>query len=298
MIAFHPIYVHELPENHRFPMEKYDLLPRQLVHEGTINKNQFFAPGSIQNIHVEAVHCSDYLKRLRNLDISKKEQRTSGFIHNDILIKREWTIMEGTRKAAELAMDANICFNIAGGTHHAFFDRGEGFCLLNDQVIAADWLIKEKKVNKILILDLDVHQGNGTAALCSNRDNIFTFSMHGKNNYPLRKEASDIDIELEDATKDAKYLYQLKQGLEDIVKCFDPEFIFYQAGVDVLESDKLGRLGLSLDGCKERDATVFDFSKQLEVPIVTTMGGGYSKEINTIVEAHANTYRCGYDIRS
>ena len=298
MIAFHPIYVHELPENHRFPMEKYDLLPRQLVHEGTINKNQFFAPGSIQNIHVEAVHCSDYLKRLRNLDISKKEQRTSGFIHNDILIKREWTIMEGTRKAAELAMDANICFNIAGGTHHAFFDRGEGFCLLNDQVIAADWLIKQKKVNKILILDLDVHQGNGTAALCSNRDNIFTFSMHGKNNYPLRKEASDIDIELEDATKDAKYLYQLKQGLEDIVKCFDPEFIFYQAGVDVLESDKLGRLGLSLDGCKERDATVFDFSKQLEVPIVTTMGGGYSKEINTIVEAHANTYRCGYDIRS
>ena len=298
MIAFHPIYVHELPENHRFPMEKYDLLPRQLIHEGTINKNQFFAPGSIQNIHVEAVHCSDYLKRLRNLDISKKEQRTSGFIHNDILIKREWTIMEGTRKAAELAMDANICFNIAGGTHHAFFDRGEGFCLLNDQVIAADWLIKEKKVNKILILDLDVHQGNGTAALCSNRDNIFTFSMHGKNNYPLRKEASDIDIELEDATKDAKYLYQLKQGLEDIVKCFDPEFIFYQAGVDVLESDKLGRLGLSLDGCKERDATVFDFSKQLEVPIVTTMGGGYSKEINTIVEAHANTYRCGYDIRS
>ena len=298
MIAFHPIYVHELPENHRFPMEKYDLLPRQLVHEGTINKNQFFAPGSIQNIHVEAVHCSDYLKRLRNLDISKKEQRTSGFIHNDILIKREWTIMEGTRKAAELAMDANICFNIAGGTHHAFFDRGEGFCLLNDQVIAADWLIKQKKVNKILILDLDVHQGNGTAALCSNRDNIFTFSMHGKNNYPLRKEASDIDFELEDATKDAKYLYQLKQGLEDIVKCFDPEFIFYQAGVDVLESDKLGRLGLSLDGCKERDATVFDFSKQLEVPIVTTMGGGYSKEINTIVEAHANTYRCGYDIRS
>ena len=298
MIAFHPIYVHELPENHRFPMEKYDLLPRQLVHEGTINQNQFFAPGSIQNIHVEAVHCSDYLKRLKNLDISKKEQRTSGFIHNESLIKREWTIMEGTRKAAELAMDANICFNIAGGTHHAFLDRGEGFCLLNDQVIAADWLIKQKKVNKILILDLDVHQGNGTASLCSNRDNIFTFSMHGKNNYPLRKEASDIDIELEDATKDTKYLYQLKQGLEDIMKCFDPEFIFYQAGVDVLESDKLGRLGLSLDGCKERDATVFDFSKQLDVPIVTTMGGGYSKEINTIVEAHANTYRCGYDIRS
>ena len=298
MIAFHPIYIHELPENHRFPMEKYDLLPRQLIHEGTIEQRQFFAPESIKNIHVEAVHCVHYLKRLKNLELTKKEQRTSGFIHNETLIKREWTIMEGTRMAAELAIKNNICFNIAGGTHHAFLDRGEGFCLLNDQVIAAHWLLTEKKVNKILILDLDVHQGNGTAALCTNQDNIFTFSIHGKNNYPLRKEQSDIDIELEDGIKDAKYLHQLKQGIEDVMNCFQPEFIFYQAGVDVLESDKLGRLNLSLEGCKERDAVVFDLSRQLDVPIVTTMGGGYSKEINTIVEAHANTYRCGYDIRS
>ncbi len=298
MIAFHPIYIHELPENHRFPMEKYDLLPRQLIHEGTIEQRQFFAPESINNIHVEAVHSVDYLKRLRNLELTKKEQRTSGFIHNETLIKREWTIMEGTRMAAELAIKNNICFNIAGGTHHAFLDRGEGFCLLNDQVIAAHWLLTQKKVNKILILDLDVHQGNGTAALCTNQDNIFTFSMHGKNNYPLRKEQSDIDIELEDGIKDAKYLHQLKRGIEDVMNCFQPEFIFYQAGVDVLESDKLGRLNLSLEGCKERDAVVFDLSRQLDVPIVTTMGGGYSKEINTIVEAHANTYRCGYDIRS
>ena len=298
MMAFHPIYVHELPDNHRFPMEKYDLLPRQLIHEGTIDQNQFFTPESIQNIHVEAVHCSDYLLRLRNLDITKKEQRTSGFIHNETLIKREWTIMEGTRMAAELAIEKNICFNIAGGTHHAFLDRGEGFCLLNDQVIAAHWLLNQKLVNKILILDLDVHQGNGSAALCNKNDSIFTFSMHGKNNYPLRKELSDVDIELEDGTKDAAYLYQLKEGLDKIMKHFDPEFIFYQAGVDVLESDKLGRLSLSIDACKERDSIVFDLSKQLEVPIVTTMGGGYSKEINTIVEAHANTYRCGYDIRS
>ena len=298
MIAFHPIYVHELPENHRFPMEKYDLLPRQLIHEGTIEQSQFFVPDSIEKVHIEAVHCCDYLRRLVNLETSKKEQRISGFVHNETLIKREWTIMEGTRKAAELAIENNICFNIAGGTHHAFSNRGEGFCLLNDQVIAAQWLLKQKKVNKVLILDLDVHQGNGSAAMCSKEDHIFTFSMHGKNNYPLRKEDSDMDIELEDGIKDAAYLYQLKEGLDHITKCFDPEFIFYQAGVDVLESDKLGRLNLSLDGCKERDIIVFDFSKQLDVPIVTTMGGGYSKEINTIVEAHANTYRSAYDIRS
>lgn len=297
MIAFHPIYVHELPENHRFPMEKYDLLPRQLIHEGTIEKSQFFEPGPMENIHVEAVHSSNYLNRLRSLEITKKEQRISGFVHNETLIEREWTIMEGTRKAAELAMEQNICFNIAGGTHHAFSDRGEGFCLLNDQVIAAQWLINQNLVNKILIIDLDVHQGNGSAALCAKKDNIFTFSMHGKNNYPLRKELSDVDIELEDGTKDAAYLYQLKERLENITKHFEPEFIFYQAGVDVLESDKLGRLNLSIDGCKARDSIVFDYSRQLEVPIVTTMGGGYSEEINRIVEAHANTYRCAYDIR-
>ena len=245
MIAFHPIYVHELPENHRFPMEKYDLLPRQLIHEGTIEQSQFFVPDSIEKVHIEAVHCCDYLRRLVNLETSKKEQRISGFVHNETLIKREWTIMEGTRKAAELAMENNICFNIAGGTHHAFSNRGEGFCLLNDQVIAAQWLLKQKKVNKVLILDLDVHQGNGSAAMCSKEDHIFTFSMHGKNNYPLRKEDSDMDIELEDGIKDAAYLFQLKEGLDHITKCFEPEFIFYQAGVDVLESDKLGRLNLS-----------------------------------------------------
>lgn len=297
MIAFHPIYVHELPENHRFPMEKYDLLPRQLIHEGTIEQSQLFEPSSMENMHIEAVHCGNYLTRLRNLEITKKEQRISGFVHNETLIKREWTIMEGTRKAAELAMEQNICFNIAGGTHHAFSNRGEGFCLLNDQVIAAHWLLNQNLASRILIVDLDVHQGNGSAALCAKQDNIFTFSMHGKNNYPLRKELSDMDIELEDGTKDAAYLYQLKDGLEHITKRFEPEFIFYQAGVDVLESDKLGRLNLSIDGCKARDSIVFDYSRQLEVPIVTTMGGGYSEEINTIVEAHANTYRCAYDIR-
>ena len=297
MIAFHPIYVHELPENHRFPMEKYDLLPRQLIHEGTIEQSQFFTPSSIDNRHVEAVHCGNYLQRLRNLEMTKKEQRVSGFVHNKTLIEREWTIMEGTRKAAELAMTTNICFNIAGGTHHAFSDRGEGFCLLNDQVIAAQWLLDKKLVSNVLIIDLDVHQGNGSAALCAKSNHIYTFSMHGKNNYPLHKQCSDIDIELDDGTKDVNYLNELKMGLERIMKHFEPSFIFYQAGVDVLESDKLGRLSLSLKGCKERDAIVFDFSRQLEVPIVTTMGGGYSKEINTIVEAHANTYRCGYDIR-
>tara|TARA_B100001287_G_C22639146_1_gene509171 strand:+ start:101 stop:940 length:840 start_codon:yes stop_codon:yes gene_type:complete len=279
-------------------MEKYDLLPKQLLHEGTILEEDLMAPKVIENSILERVHCLQYLDDLKNLKISPKAQRQSGFVHSNQLIHREWTIMEGTRMAAEFALQNNIAFNIAGGTHHAFYDRGEGFCLLNDHVIAAQWLLDNKLVSKVLIIDLDVHQGNGTAALCTNNNDIYTFSMHGKNNYPLRKEQSDIDIELEDATKDTKYLYELKKGLEEVMKHFDPEFIFYQAGVDVLESDKLGRLGLTLNGCKERDHIVFDFSKQLDLPIITTMGGGYSQEIKTIVEAHANTFRYGCNIRS
>ena len=297
MIAFHPIYVHELPDNHRFPMEKYDLLPRQLIHEGTVHQNQFFEPDIISENYVEAVHSKVYRKRLKNLELTRKEQRTSGFMHSEMLIRREWTIMEGTRKAAELALENAIAFNIAGGTHHAFSDRGEGFCLLNDHVISANWLLENKKANKILIVDLDVHQGNGTAEMCEKKPNIFTFSMHGKNNYPLHKQVSDLDIETEDGIKDQKYLYELEKSLDHMLKSYEPDFIFYQAGVDVLESDKLGRMSLSLAGCKKRDEMVFNYSKQLECPIVTTMGGGYSHEINTIVEAHANTYRCGYDLR-
>lgn len=298
MIAFHPIYIHQLPENHRFPMDKYDLLPRQLLHEGTATKDDFFTPKVIADKHVADVHCTDYVRRLKQLELNKKEQRTSGFVHSEKLIQREHIIMEGTRMAAEKALQSSIAFNIAGGTHHAFYDRGEGFCLLNDQVIAAKWLLKENHVQRILILDLDVHQGNGTAALCKDESQIFTVSMHGKNNYPLHKEQSNIDIEVEDGIKDLEYLYLLEQNIEKVMATFKPEFIFFQSGVDVLQSDKLGRLGLSLDGCKKRDKLVFDFSRQLDVPIVASMGGGYSQEINTIVEAHANTYRCGYDIRS
>ena len=298
MIAFHPIYVHEIPENHRFPMGKYDLLPRQLHHEGTVQKDDFFEPKQIFKDHVNHVHCPIYLDRLERLEISKKEQRVSGFIHTEALIAREHTIMEGTRMAAEKALSGGFAFNIAGGTHHAFYDRGEGFCLLNDQVIAAKWLLRAQTVKRILILDLDVHQGNGTAALCQGNNDIFSFSMHGKNNYPLHKQSSDRDIEINDGVKDAEYLYLLEKNIDDIGRVFNPDFIFYQAGVDVLETDKLGRLNLSLEGCKKRDELVFEFSKQLNVPIVTTMGGGYSKEINTIVEAHANTFRSAFDLRS
>ena len=296
MIAFDPIYIHPLPQNHRFPMEKYDLLPKQLLYEGTIHEEDLMAPEVIQNSIVERVHCLQYLYDLKNLKIPPKAQRQSGFVHSDQLIKREWTIMEGTRMATEFALQNNIAFNIAGGTHHAFYNRGEGFCLLNDQVISAQWLLDQELVSKVLIIDLDVHQGNGTAALCKDNNHIYTFSMHGKNNYPLRKEKSDVDIELEDGIKDNSYIYQLETQLDRLGNTVQADIIFYQCGVDVLETDKLGRLGLSLLGCKKRDELVFEFSKNISAPVVCTMGGGYSKEIKHIVEAHANTFRVGLDL--
>lgn len=296
MIAFHPIYVHPLPENHRFPMEKYDLLPKQLLHEGTANEADFFEPGILSDEHILAVHSEDYWQNLRGLKISQREQRVSGFVHSKELIERESCIMEGTVRAAEMALTKKIGFNIAGGTHHAFADRGEGFCLLNDQVIAANYLINSHGLKKILIIDLDVHQGNGTAALAQGDERIFTFSMHGRNNYPLQKEQSDVDVELNDGIQDNEYLALLAKNLDEILNRIQPDFVFYQCGVDILATDKLGKLAITMNGCRERDRFVFDRIRQISAPVVCTMGGGYSPQIKDIVEAHAQTFRTGMDL--
>jgi acetoin utilization deacetylase AcuC-like enzyme len=250
----------------------------------------------IEDRRLLSVHSAHYLRDLEELKISPKAQRVSGFVHSDLLIKREKRIMEGTRLCAEYALHEKVAFNIAGGTHHAYADRGEGFCLLNDQAIASKWLMHEKEVNKILIIDLDVHQGNGTAKIFENDPNVFTFSMHGKNNYPLKKELSDLDIELEDGTGDRDYLYLLESSLHSILKDFDPDFVFYQCGVDIIDTDKLGKLKVSKEGARKRDILVFDTVKQLDVPVVCSMGGGYSPKIADIVDAHANTFRMAQTI--
>ena len=294
--AFADHYVHPLPENHRFPMEKYDLLYRQLLYEGTLDLSNIFVPGTINNEYVLEAHELNYLNRLINRELTPAEERKTGFVHSEKLIQRELIIMEGTRMCSQYALETKIAMNIAGGTHHAFENRGEGFCLLNDFAIAAKWLLDKSKINRVLIIDLDVHQGNGTASIFGNDDRVFTFSMHGANNYPLHKERSSLDIELEDGTKDSQYLYRLEESLDKILSNFYPDFIFYQCGVDILESDKLGRLGVSLEGCKERDKIVFNLAKSINVPVVCAMGGGYSPDIKIIVEAHANTFRLAQNI--
>jgi acetoin utilization deacetylase AcuC-like enzyme len=186
--------------------------------------------------------------------------------------------------------------NVAGGTHHAFRDRGEGFCCLNDQAVAANWLLSQDPSQKILIIDLDVHQGNGTASIFQGEPRVFTFSMHGAKNYPLRKEKSNLDLDLPDGLTDQPYLAMLNKQLPLIAEQFQPSFIFYQSGVDILETDKLGRLNITRDGCKKRDQLVFDFCKKNNLPIVVSMGGGYSPKLADIVDAHVNTFKAAQEI--
>ncbi|MFY9242229.1 MAG: histone deacetylase [Polaribacter sp.] len=295
-IAHHPIYNHPLKEGHRFPMIKYDFIPQQLIYEGTCKSENFFAPEIPNNKHFFTVHEPDYFFDLLNITLNQKEARKIGFPLSEVLIKREMIIADGTMKASEFALKNGIAMNIAGGTHHAFSNRGEAFCMLNDQAIGAKYIQNKGLVGKILIVDLDVHQGNGTAEIFRNDTTIFTFSMHGKGNYPFVKEKSDLDIEFENGTKDEEYLSTLKDILPKLINQEKPDFIYYLCGVDVLETDKLGRLSLTVEGCKERDRFVLQTCYNLQIPLMCSMGGGYSKDVNIVVNAHVNTFRLAQEI--
>lgn len=295
-IAFHPIYQHPLPEGHRFPMLKYELLPKQLLHEGTCEPDNFFEPEIPNDKYIVAVHDPEYFYDLLNIKIPPKEARKIGFPLTEDLVQRERIIADGTMKGAEFALKHGVAMNIAGGTHHAYTNRGEAFCMLNDQAIGARYLQAKKMAKKILVVDLDVHQGNGTAEIFQDDASVFTFSMHGKANYPFKKELSDLDIALEKGTTDSEYLSILKKTLPTLINQEKPDFIFYLCGVDVIATDKLGTLGLTVDGCKERDRFVLETCHQLQIPVQCSMGGGYSPDIKTIVDAHANTFRLAQEI--
>ena len=295
-IAFHPIYKHELPEGHRFPMDKYDLLPQQLIYEGTCTEENFFEPEIPNNKHFFTVHDPEYFFNLLNITLSQKEARKIGFPLSEVLVAREMIIADGTIKASKFALKNGIAMNIAGGTHHAFSSHGEAFCMLNDQAIGARYLQQKGLAKKILIIDLDVHQGNGTAEIFKKDASVFTFSMHGKSNYPFIKETSNLDIALKNKTKDNEYLSILKNTLPKLINQEKPDFIYYLCGVDVLETDKLGKLSLSVKGCKERDQFVLQTCRDFNIPVMCSMGGGYSPDIKVIVDAHANTFRLAQEI--
>ena len=295
-IALSPVFAHALPEGHRFPMEKYSLLPEQLLFEGTVSDSNFFIPQLVADEWILTTHESNYVERLKKLELTKAEIRAIGFPLSEALIAREIYIAAGSVQAACFAKEFGIGMNIAGGTHHAFANRGEGFCILNDLAITANYLLGSKLAQKILIVDLDVHQGNGTAALFQENQSVFTFSMHGEKNYPHRKEKSDLDIGLADGTDDATYLSLLDRNLKKLIDEVQPDFVLYQSGVDVLASDQLGRLSLSLAGIHARDKLVLSIAKAQQIPIMCCMGGGYSKRIKDIVDAHAQVFRLAQDL--
>lgn len=295
-VAWDESYILPLPAHHRFPMNKYELLPQQLLYEGTITSSNLFQPEELSVEWILLAHDQTYWNKLATCTLSESEIRRTGFPLTEQLIKREVIIANGTIQCALFALQYGVAMNIAGGTHHAFTNRGEGFCLLNDIAIAARYLLHHKLVTQVLVVDLDVHQGNGTAQIFKDDAQVFTFSMHGANNYPLKKECSDLDIALPDFTADSFYLSTLEVNLANLLEKIQPDFMFYQSGVDILDTDKLGRLSITRSGCKQRDKIVLCMAKEFKIPIVACMGGGYSPEIRDIIEAHANTYRLAQEI--
>jgi acetoin utilization deacetylase AcuC-like enzyme len=297
-IAFDSIYAHLLPEGHRFPMRKYELIPEQLLYEGDITTANIFSPAICLPEIVLLTHTREYLHKLMHQTLSAKEQRHIGFPQSPGLTKRELIITQGTIDCCLYAMQFGVALNVAGGTHHAFADRGEGFCLLNDFAVAANYLLQNKIVNKILVIDLDVHQGNGTAKLFENNAAVFTFSMHGRHNYPFHKERSDLDIPLEDGTNDATYLQLLREHLPCLIRDVQPDIAFFLSGVDILETDKFGKLKITLQGCRERDRIVFSELEKNSIPCAVAMGGGYSADIKIITAAHCHTFKMAKEIYS
>ncbi|MCY7377582.1 MAG: histone deacetylase [Pyrinomonadaceae bacterium] len=289
-IFYSPYYYADIGENHVFPIKKFELVRDKLLAEGTLRLSEIVEPQPAKIEDVLLVHTEDYITRLRNGTLTTKEVRRLGLPWSEALVRRSFLATSGTINAARYALENGVASNLAGGTHHSFPDRGEGFCVLNDVAIAVRVLQKENLARRFLIVDCDVHQGNGTAFIFQNDESVFTFSMHGAKNYPLFKEHSTLDIELPDKTGDAEFLETLNEALPRIF-LHNPDLVFYLGGADPFEKDKLGRLGLTIQGLRKRDEAVLSFAKEREIPIVTTMSGGYALDINDTVEIHSNTIR-------
>ena len=289
-IFYSPYYYADIGENHVFPIKKFELVRDQLLKEGTVRLSELVEPQPARIEDVLLVHTEDYISRLRNGTLTTREIRRLGLPWSKSLVRRSFLAISGTIKAARHSLKNEVASNLAGGTHHAFPDRGEGFCVLSDVAVAIRVLQKENLARRFLIVDCDVHQGNGTAFIFKNDAEVFTFSMHGAKNYPLFKETSTLDVELPDKTNDAEFLAALNEALPEIFQ-HEPELVFYLGGADPYERDKLGRLGLTIEGLRRRDEMVLRFAKEKQVPIVTTMSGGYAHDINDTVEIHCNTIR-------
>lgn len=280
-----------LPTNHRFPLIKYQRLREVILKNHVIRENELNIPRPAESDQLLLVHSEDYLQKLESGKLSEKEIRRIGFPWSPELIERSRRSTGGTIAACRAALQEGIAVNLAGGTHHAHRDFGSGYCLLNDSAVAARVMQKEGRASRILILDCDVHQGDGTAAIFSSDPSIFTFSIHGENNFPFRKQISNLDLPLQDRTSDQEYQKELIRGLAKTIKDFHAHLVIYLAGADPYFDDRLGRLSLTKRGLMDRDRYILQTCQKEGLPVAIVMAGGYAREINDSVEIHANTVK-------
>lgn len=289
-VFYTPRYYADIGEGHVFPIRKFELVRDRLLHEGTLQLGDIVAPQPAPVQDVLLVHTEDYITRLRAGSLTPRELRRLGLPWSKALVRRSFLATGGTIGAARAALVSGVGSNLAGGTHHAFPDRGEGFCVLNDVAIAIRVLYRDRLIERAAIVDCDVHQGNGTATIFADDESVFTFSMHGAKNYPLFKARSTLDVELPDQTSDDEYLNTLAGHLPRVF-AHEPDIIFYLGGADPFFGDKLGRLSLSMAGLRARDEFVLAECRGRGVPVVTVMSGGYAEKISDTVEIHCNTIR-------
>ena len=295
-VFYTPRYYADIGHGHIFPIRKFELVRDRLLAQGTLHPGELLEPTPATLDDVLLVHTDDYISRLCNGELTPKELRRLGLPWSESLVRRSFYATGGTIAAARTALVEGYASNLAGGTHHSFADRGEGFCVLNDVAVAIRVLRKHGLISRAAIVDCDVHQGNGTATIFADDDDTFTFSIHGANNYPLFKARSNLDIELPDGTGDNEYLNVLNHHLRTVFDAADPDLVFYLAGADPYLNDKLGRLALTIDGLRQRDLRVLRECYDRETPIVTVMSGGYGKDINDTIEIHCNTIRMVKDV--
>ena len=278
-----------LPDKHSFPITKYSLLRRRIIDSNQFSPQDLCLPHAATDVEITRAHDSVYLARLQNGQLTAQEIRRIGLPWSSELVERARRSVGATIDACSAALDAGVAVHLGGGTHHAFKDEGQGFCVFNDSVIAARTLQTDRNVNQVLILDCDVHQGNGTAALLKGDPSVFTFSIHGKNNFPYRKEKSDLDIALEDGADDRVYLDALQKGIQASLKRANAEVVIYLAGADPYKHDRFGRLAVSKAGLAERDNVVLRICRAAGLPVAITMAGGYAPNIADTVDIHFQT---------
>ena len=289
-VVYNDNYDIPLPEGHRFVGTKFSDLYNFIKNSNLYTNLTIHQSNSAPINDVQVVHNRDYVMSVKEGNLSRDQERRINLSWSEKLAKRSFLAIQGTLQTSQLALDYGIACHLAGGTHHAFKDCGSGFCVFNDLAYASITLLNQKKINKILILDLDVHQGDGTASICENIDNIFTCSIHCKNNFPFDKKNSNLDVPIDDEVNDVKYINILTKTLDQIESNFTPDIVFYDAGVDVHSNDDLGNLNLTDDGIKKRDEIVCEYFKEKKIPLCTVIGGGYSKNRQELASRHFSIF--------